>query len=76
MKRKWENGGASDALVRERLWKTTIHELGHTLGLEHCPNVGCVMEDGKGTVKTTDREKELCPSCAAKYAEAIRRLAE
>jgi archaemetzincin len=74
MKRKWENGGAPDWLVRDRLWKTAVHELGHTLGLEHCPNVGCVMEDGKGTVKTTDREKELCPSCAKRYHDAVQRL--
>jgi len=74
MKRKWENGGAPDALVRERLWKIAVHELGHTLGLEHCPTAGCIMEDAHGTVKTTDREKELCPSCSARYVAAIQRL--
>ena len=73
MKRKWENGGAPDWLVRERLWKTAIHELGHTLGLEHCPKVGCLMEDGHGTVKTTDRETALCDDCAHKFLQAIRR---
>ena len=73
MKRKWENGGAPEALVRERLWKIAIHELGHTLGLEHCPTAGCIMEDAHGTVKTTDREKELCPSCASRYQRAIER---
>jgi archaemetzincin len=76
MKRKWENGGAPDWLVRERLWKTAIHELGHTLGLEHCPTVGCIMEDGHGTVKTTDREKELCPECAGRYLQAIERIGQ
>lgn len=73
MKRKWENGGAPDALVRERLWKVALHELGHTLGLEHCPVVGCIMEDGHGTVKTTDRDKEMCPSCAKRFAQALER---
>lgn len=73
MKRKWENGGAPDSLVRERLWKVSLHELGHTLGLEHCPTVGCIMEDGHGTVKTTDRDKELCPSCAGAFARALER---
>jgi archaemetzincin len=74
MKRKWENGGAPDGLVRERLWKIAIHELGHTLGLEHCPTSGCIMEDAHGTVKTTDREKELCSSCAQRYLSAIEKL--
>jgi archaemetzincin len=73
MKRKWENGGAAGSLVRERLWKVAIHELGHTLGLEHCPKVGCIMEDGHGTVKTTDRDKELCDACARRFEESLRR---
>jgi archaemetzincin len=73
MKRIWENGGAPESLVRERLWKTAVHELGHTLGLPHCPNRGCIMEDAHGTVKTTDRETELCPDCARRFNEAAAR---
>jgi archaemetzincin len=76
MKRKWEHGGAPDALVRERLWKVAIHELGHTLGLEHCPVVGCIMEDGHGTVKTTDRDSRLCDSCAGRFSDALKRQAQ
>ena len=64
MKRQWENGGAPEPLVRERLWKTAVHELGHTLGLSHCPVKGCIMEDAHGTVKTRDSETALCPDCA------------
>jgi archaemetzincin len=52
--------------VAHRLGKTAVHELGHTFGLEHCPNVGCVMEDGKGSVLTSDREYDLCDSCRAR----------
>jgi archaemetzincin len=70
MKRTWEHGGVPDALVRERLWKTAVHELGHTLGLPHCPVKGCIMEDAHGTVKTTDRETGLCPDCARRFLEA------
>ncbi len=46
--------------ARIRLGKVAVHEIGHTFGLEHCPNRGCLMEDGKGSVLTTDHEYDLC----------------
>jgi len=46
--------------ARIRLGKTAVHEIGHTFGLEHCPTVGCLMEDALGSVLTTDREYDLC----------------
>ena len=58
----------SAAHAVERLAKTAVHELGHTFGLEHCPNRGCLMEDGGGSVLTTDRETDLCADCRAKLA--------
>lgn len=63
---------AKDALVR--FGKVAVHELGHTLGLAHCPVVGCLMEDAKGTVTTLDREYELCPQCRA-HVKALGREA-
>jgi archaemetzincin len=52
--------------VAERLGKTSVHELGHTFGLAHCKTLGCLMQDGGGTVLTTDGERDLCPDCRAK----------
>jgi len=42
-----------------------IHEVGHTLGLEHCLNRGCLLEDAKGRVTTCDREYDICKRCRA-----------
>ena len=48
----------------ERLKKVTMHELGHNLGLPHCPNNHCFMQDAAETIKTIDGvELNLCEEC-------------
>ena len=59
---------------RDRLAKVAVHEIGHTLGLPHCPTVGCLMEDAKGTVSTTDREYDLCSRCRAALLASGRKI--
>ena len=48
-----------------RLTKVTVHELGHTLGLQHCHNdEKCVMSDAKGKGSNVDgTEIKLCLEC-------------
>lgn len=50
--------------IKEQYFKVAIHELGHTQGLEHCPDVTCLMTDAKGK-NTTDGEKGFCKKCKA-----------
>ena len=45
---------AMPQVLRERAVKVVNHELGHVLGLDHCPTPGCVMQDAAGTVATVD----------------------
>lgn len=49
--------------ARQRLAKVAVHEIGHTLGLQHCPTEGCLMEDAQGLVATCDREYDFCARC-------------
>lgn len=64
--------GAKDVMqARQRLTKTVIHEVGHAIGLPHCPNYGCIMEDGKGSVLTTDHEQDVCATCRGKVGQLM-----
>lgn len=51
----------------ERIKKVCIHEIGHNLGLKHCPDKKCVMTDACESIKTVDNVKlALCKKCKSK----------
>lgn len=68
-------GATSREHARIRFAKTAVHELGHTFGLPHCETRGCIMEDGHGTVLTTDGEYDLCPDSRARLVASGHALA-
>ncbi len=50
-----------------RVVKVVNHELGHNLGLDHCPGRGCLMQDARGAIKTVDEEAGLlCQACRSR----------
>jgi archaemetzincin len=66
-------GKAGRKLLEQRIAKVVNHELGHTFGLDHCPNFGCLMEDAEGTIKTVDRESgSFCEQCRKKLGDIVK----
>ncbi len=48
-------------LFRERVLKEAIHELGHTFGLNHCPDIYCVMHYSNSIQDTDRKGTHFCP---------------
>jgi len=55
-----------ETILKERILKEAIHELGHTYGIKHCPNPRCVMHFSN-TIQDTDiKSWQFCPVCQRK----------
>jgi archaemetzincin len=50
-------------LLNERLTKEAIHELGHTFGLRHCPQLQCVMHASTYAEEIDLKLTGFCPAC-------------
>jgi len=53
----------NEALLRQRLIKEAVHELGHTFGLRHCPDWSCVMASSHGVERLDIKNAEFCGDC-------------
>lgn len=55
-----------DALLRNRLLKESVHELGHTLDLHHCEDYTCAMASSHSVEWIDLRETNWCEACHTK----------
>lgn len=61
-----ENNGylPDQELLRWRLAKETLHELGHLFGLKHCPVPWCAMAASRSAQEVDLKDAAFCPVCA------------
>ena len=71
----FERFSKSKAQVVERTVDVAVHELGHTLGLEHCTMHRCVMRDAQGKILTSvdSSTGQYCGRCRMKVAPGLLR---
>ena len=54
---------ADPALLRGRLLKEAVHELGHTMALSHCEDYQCVMSPSHGVEWIDLKSSHFCSAC-------------
>lgn len=59
-------GESDESLFFERIKKEAVHEIGHVLGLKHCPNDRCVMHFSNNIRSVDIKGRNLCDSCKNK----------
>lgn len=64
----------SRKLYRRYFRDLVLHEVGHTLGLDHCPLRRCLMADAKGNALRSARASSghYCPHCTKRIAQHLR----
>jgi len=60
-----------DVLLRERLLKEAVHELGHTLDLRHCQDYRCAMASSHAVEWIDLRGSTCCSFCQAQIESRL-----
>jgi len=64
----------NEAVLVEMALKEAVHELGHTLGLRHCPTLTCVMHFSNSIADTDKKQSLFCNQCIIQKEVANKKL--
>ncbi len=59
----------AEPLIRARLTKESVHEVGHAYGLVHCASLTCAMARSPALGAVDVKEDRLCHDCRDRYRE-------
>ncbi len=72
LRKEFYGGSPDEELLIDRAVKEAVHEIGHVVGLPHCPRAECVMYFSN-TIGDTDRKgARPCGICRRTYRETLR----
>ena len=60
-------------LLRARLLKEAVHEMGHTFSLPHCEYYECVMAPSHAVERIDLKTHHFCPECRSRMLAAVSR---
>jgi len=72
--RFWEKRSSTPESFRCRMLKEAIHELGHTFGLRHCRDAGCVMHYCRSVSEVDRKSSQFCRYCAVLLQDEMKRM--
>jgi archaemetzincin len=68
LKQEFYGGSPDPERLIDRAVKEAVHEVGHLMGIPHCPNPECVMRYSNTLSHTDRKSSELCSLCRRKLS--------
>lgn len=68
LRQEFYGGRPDPERLTERTVKEAVHEVGHLMGIPHCPNPACVMRYSNTLSHTDRKSSELCTLCRRKLS--------
>lgn len=72
LREEFYGNSKNEKLFMERAVKESVHELGHTFGLRHCRNPGCVMHFSNSLMDTDAKQADFCEECQKEWETRLR----